>query len=370
MNLLYISSKKRWGGVSSWMNKTALGLQRRGHIIWIIAHPHGHFIKAADPKINLVKKKLGMDYNPLMVYFLTRFIKSRQIDLVVTNIEKEVIIGGIAARLCKIPNIRRVGREDDFNEKFKVKWHHKVLVNHSIVPCSLVRDNAVKRASWLDKNQFTIIYNGKNCVQYSKAEIAQKRKQWGLSGTDVIIGVTSQLARVKGIDSLIKVFGKINQNYPKTRLVISGAGREKENLQSLVKAQNLSSQVVFAGFTKNPLLSAAAYDIAVSNSTFEGFPNTVVEYFAASKPVITTNAGGVAEMVKHHENALLIDCKDEAGLYKNMEILLTNPEFAKKLGKNAAQTIKQGFSEDIMIAKLEDLFIREIKKHNKYNTKC
>ena len=57
----------------------------------------------------------------MMIYFIIRFIRKNQIDVMVTNIEKEVIVGGIAARICGIPNIRRVGREDDFNEKLKVK---------------------------------------------------------------------------------------------------------------------------------------------------------------------------------------------------------------------------------------------------------
>jgi hypothetical protein len=47
MNILYVYSKKRWGGVSSWMNKTALGLERKGHNVWILAHPNGRFIKSA-----------------------------------------------------------------------------------------------------------------------------------------------------------------------------------------------------------------------------------------------------------------------------------------------------------------------------------
>jgi len=362
MNILYISSKKRWGGVSGWMNRTALRLEEKGHTVWILAHPNGRFIKSASKSLKLLPKKLGMDYNPAMIYFITRFIKKNRIDLVVTNIEKEVIAGGISARICSIPNIRRVGREDDFNEKFKVKWHHRLLVDRCIVPCDLVRDNAMKRAKWLDGSQFTTIYNGKNCRQFSADEIEQQRKQWGCSDRHLIVGVTSQLSKSKGIDRLILVFQKIAKIYPETRLVITGEGKQKESLERLAREIDPSERIIFSGFSPDPFRVAAGYDIAVSNSRFEGFPNNVVEYFAAGKPVVTTNAGGVAEMVKHEENALLIPYDDDAQLYDKIIMLIENQELRKKLGQNAIKTIEKGFSEDIMIEKLEEMFKKSIKR--------
>ena len=338
------------------MNKTALGLERKGHNVWILAHPNGRFVQSASKKLKLFPKKLGMDYNPATIFFLVRFIKKKHIDLIITNIEKEVIIGGIAARICGIPNIRRVGREDDFNEKVKVKWHHRLFVDQCIVPCDLVRDNAMKRASWLNGSQFATIYNSSNYKRFSAAEIREQRKRWGLSHKDFIIGSTSQLTKVKGIESLIRVFHRILKNHPNCHLVITGEGKKKENFKNMARELDISDSIIFGGFAQNPMQAAAAYDIAVSNSQFEGFPNTVVEYFAVGKPVVTTDAGGVAEMVKHEENALLIPCGDDAQLYDKIISLIENPELRKKLGQNAMKTIEQGFSEDIMIENLETLY--------------
>lgn len=366
MNILYISSKKRWGGVSSWMHQTALGLERKGHNVWILAHPNGRFIKSASRGLRLLPKKLGMDYNPVMIYFLMRFIRKNYIDLVVTNIEKEVIAGGIAARICGIPNIRRVGREDDFSERFRVKWHHRLLVDHCIVPCNLVRENAMKRAKWLNGSKLTTIYNGRNCKRFSADEIEERRKKWGLSDKDFIIGATSQLARVykiKGIESLIHIFPRILKKYPNCCLVITGEGKEKENLENMARELNLSEHIIFGGFTRNPMWAAAAYDIAVSNSQFEGFPNTIVEYFAVGKPVVATDVGGVAEMAKNEENALLIPCGDDAQLYDRIALLIEGPELREKLGQNAMNTIKNGFSEEIMLENLEALFRNSIRNN-------
>ena len=338
------------------MRRTAIALEGRGHKIYILAHPSGRFIANTRGQQGVMPFKLGMDYNPRAIWFLFRFLKVNQIQAVVTNIEKEVIAGGIAARLVGIPNIRRVGREDDFNKKWKVKWHHQHLVDSCIVPCNLVRDNAVKRAPWLEKSQFTTIYNGKNPENFSREDIAQQRREWGLPDDSLVIGITTQLSRQKNVDRLVRVFARLRQRYHNIFLVVTGEGKEKQTLQKMVRDAQMEAWVVFSGFTAAPLKAAAAYDIAVCSSGFEGFPNTVVEYFAAARPVVTTDAGGVAEMVLNRENAILVPVGDDERLYGGIAALVEDPALRERLAGNAAKTIVESFSEDLMIERLEKFF--------------
>lgn len=354
MNLLYISSKKRWGGVSSWMQKTALGLEGRGHKVWILAHPEGRFAAAASSDVKVVLKKLGMDYNPVMIWWLVQFIKTHGIDLVVTNIEKEVAIGGIAARLSGIPNIRRVGREDDFNRRLKVRWNHQTLVDHCIVPCDYVRDRAIERAPWLRMEQFKTIYNGRNIVDNDPSEVEALRRSWGGATGRLVVGITAQLSRQKRIDLLIRAFSRVLKRLPGLVLVVTGEGPERSSLENLVTELGLAHAVVFAGFSHLPEFVSAAYDIAVSSSSIEGFPNTVVEYFAVGRPVVTTRAGGVCEMARNGHNALVVDVDDEAALAEAIHTLAVNPDYRRTLGENAMQTIRSGFSEDLMLEGLCD----------------
>jgi len=361
MRILYISSKKNWGGVTNWMNQTALGLENRGHDVHIVAHPAGRFVRSASPKLKIIPKKLGMDYNPWMIAFLRRFIKQKRIELMVTNIEKEVMIGGIAGRLCGIPNIRRVGREDDFNEKLRVKWHHRWLVDRCIVPCNLVRENALKRASWLDGSIFRTIYNGRNPVAIHRQDRLEQRAAWGLSEKEIVVGVTAQLIPVKSVDSLIRVFARLRVHAPNTRLVITGEGRQRGDLEILAKTLNVAAHTVFAGYSDAPLLSAGSYDIAVNPSRFEGFPNTLVEYLAAGRAVVTTDAGGVPEIVTDNHNGLIVPCGDEEKLLENLLTLIQKPELRVALEQNARKTILEKFSEDIMLDDLESFFSQTIQ---------
>ncbi len=100
--------------------------------------------------------------------------------------------------------------------------------------------------------------------------------------------------------------------------------------------------VVFSGFAADPLQVASAYDIAVSNSDFEGFPNTVVEYFAAGRPVVTTDAGGVEEMVNNHKNGILVPAGDDDRLYDAIALLIENDALRETFSGNIARLVSSG----------------------------
>ena len=363
MNILYISSKKRWGGIVSWMQRTAVGLEERGHRVWIVTHPDCRFTRSTEEKLRLIPRRLGMDFNPLAIGFLVRFIKRHRIDLVVTNIQKELLAGGIAARLSGIPNVRRIGNELDLNNKYRRR--QRLLVDHTIVPCDAVLKNAMKRSNWLEPAEFTTIYNGRNVKSYAGDEIEEERRRWGLSKDDVVIGSTSQLTTSKRLDRLIHVFSRVLERHPSCRLVITGEGPERKNLEALSVKLETSDRVVFPGFTSDAMRTAASYDIAVSNSAIEGFPNSVVEYFAAGTPVLATDVGGTGEMVKDGKNGILIEPENDDQLLKALLFLIENPDARARLSQAALETIRSGFSEDLMIERLEELFQRVVAQRKR-----
>ena len=362
MNILYISSKKRWGGVISWMENTSRALNKKGHNIWIITHPSSKYTSHVVGRDRIIVKKLGAEYNPISIVYLVWFIKKKNINIVVTNLEKEVGIGGIAAKICRIPNIRRVGREDDFFNRFKTKWNHEHLVTKSIVPCDDIKEKAKLRAPWLNTDNFTTIYNGRDPQSFTNTEVSNVRAAWGMGKNETVIGITAQLIKVKQVDKLIHVFKDLANGNNAVRLVISGEGREIENLKKLAMSLNLEKKVVFPGFTSNPILTAAGYDIAVLNSKNEGFPNSIVEYFAASKAVVSTNVGGVAEIIEDGVNGFLTKEGDNRDLLLKLKQLVENKNLRDMFSKNAGETLIKKFTEKQMIDHLESYFLQTIKK--------
>jgi glycosyltransferase involved in cell wall biosynthesis len=358
MNILFISSKKGWGGVATLMHRCALGLEARGHRAWILSHPDSLFTRSRPDGVTVIAKKLGMDFNPLMIAYLVGLIRKRRVDVVLTNIKKEVVTGGIAARLAGVPNVRMIGSPDDLNDS--VRWYQRRLVDHSIVPSDMTLKQAMENVDWLDPGTFTTVYAGKDPVALSPEEIGRQRLAWGLSDDDLIIGCTSQLASVKGLDGLVRAFARISAGHPACVLVLTGEGPERGRLEKLARDLGTACRVVFPGFSKDPALASAAYDIAVLNSLSEGFPNTLVEYFAAGKAVVCTRVGGIPELARDGENALVIPPGDEWALEEAILKLIEDPGLRAGLGEAALETVRQDFSEAKMVQALEDVLIKVV----------
>ncbi|MDA3814672.1 MAG: glycosyltransferase [Candidatus Cloacimonetes bacterium] len=361
MNILYISSKMRWVVVVSWMLRTAKGLENRGHYVWIISNPKSKFNTEMPKNIRLIPKVLGMDYNPISIIFLVRLIKKNKIDIVVTNIEKEISIGGIAAKICHIPNIRRVGREDDFFDRWKTRFNHQSFVTHNIVPCNDIAQQISEKFDWLHPRDFTTIYNGRNRQDFRNDEIVEQRKKIGLAENDKVIGITCRLSKVKYVQNLIEAFRKIAEVHPEWKLVITGEGSEKENLEKLAAESGFRNRIIFTGFSSDPILRAGAYDIGVLTSQKEGFPNTIVEYFASGIPVVATDVGGVREIIENDQNSFLVEFGNIEQLAAKFTLLMADEILRNNFAVRARQDLQEKFSETLMIDKLENLFLEQIK---------
>ena len=96
-----------------------------------------------------------------------------------------------------------------------------------------------------------------------------------------------RLVNVKGYDLLIKAFSLSDVNLTH-KLVISGDGPEKENLNTLVQKLKLSNKVVFTGFKENiyPLIKNA--DLCIISSRIEGFPNILNEMIYLNDKVLSS----------------------------------------------------------------------------------
>ncbi len=361
MRILYISSKKSWRGVVTWMKRTAIGLQKNGHDVWILTHKNSALAKNSHNKVNIIKENLGPDYNILKILKLVYFVKKNNIDLILTNIEKEIGIGGIAAKICKIPNIRRIGREDDFFRRFKTKINHKYLVSHSIVPCNYVSDKILEGNIWLNKNEFTTIYNGREPFLPGKKALDEVRNRLNISDDKNIIGITTRLHKIKYVNHLIKAFKTISAEYPNWILLITGDGTEKWKLKEMVENLSLQEKVIFNGFTENPMLISSLHDISILTSKLEGFSNSIVEYFAVGNPVVATDVGGVREIIKDGENGFLYPFGNINSLIDKISTLIESVDLRLKFKENALNTLKNNFTESKMIEDVEEFFMSRIK---------
>lgn len=353
MNILYISNKKKWGGITSWMQKTALDLEKRGHNVWIVSHKKSYFTRHASDEINIIPKNLGMDFNPITILWLVHLIYKLNIDLIVTNISKEVIIGGIAAKITRITHIRRIGNEKDYNHHLMKRFNN--LIDYTIVPSDYVKNKVLNMHNFLKKDKIVKIHNGVTPNYPTLSDVAKLKRRYKIPLSSIIIGYTGKFSSVKNIPTLLDIFSDLRNDYD-VHLILAGDGPQKNKIKRKIKELNIEQDVSLLGFVTNSEEIATMYDIGVLFSDIEGFSNSVVECMAVGTPVVCTDVGGQSEIVENNYNGFLIAPGKKEQLNDKLSILIDDKYKRKNFSQNCVQTIKNKFSEDIMLDKLEKIY--------------
>jgi glycosyltransferase involved in cell wall biosynthesis len=141
-----------------------------------------------------------------------------------------------------------------------------------------------------------------------------------------------RLDPLKRCDLLIEA---LRHTESRARLVIAGAGPQRENLERQVERLDLGERVVFAGFVpEDELLDLYAGSFGVLYAPVdEDYGYVTVEAFLSGKPVVTcTDSGGTLEFVEHGQSGLIVEPNPEA-MGSAVDELFHNREMAREMGE-------------------------------------
>lgn len=154
--------------------------------------------------------------------------------------------------------------------------------------------------------------------------------------------LTRSLEPLYNIPMALRAFASIKQNYPEARLDVVGGGSEEAALKSMVQ-QHGWSDVYFHGAVPNdeiPKFLAAA-DILLNPTNADNMPINLMEAFAAGVPVVTTNVGGIPDLVGKEERVLMVDADDAAAMARCIDELLREPQLVARLTGQARTLCSQ-----------------------------
>jgi glycosyltransferase involved in cell wall biosynthesis len=147
-------------------------------------------------------------------------------------------------------------------------------------------------------HKFLFIPNSINMSRFSPIGRAVARPQIGLKDSDLVIAYAGRLSAEKRISLLIECFAIISHTRPEATLLIAGEGPEQGALQKQIAELGLS-KVRFLGWLGREQLRTllSSTDVFVMLSWHEGFSNAALEALACGVPVVTTDVGGMREML-------------------------------------------------------------------------
>lgn len=285
MNIAFVNSTRKWGGVKTWCIDTAAALKEL-KIASVIFGKDKRFIdRAAQKKIESYQINFGPDYNPILIYRLYSFFIDRKISHVVANVGKDIKSAGIAARIAGIPLIVHVGSPGDIENTLENKILHNFTKPYFFCCSEYTKNGFLNNVPYAKKFNAAVIHPG---TEISKHEIQ--------TNETLKIITTSQLNKDKRhVDVLeaCKILADRNVDFS---LTIVGEGALSAELKELTLNLGLSDRVAFTGYVNDVGAELRAADIFILPSQCEPLGLALEEAMANGLIPIARNAGGAPEI--------------------------------------------------------------------------
>lgn len=171
----------------------------------------------------------------------------------------------------------------------------------------------------------------------------------------VTIGYVGRLAVEKRVDLLLRAVAAMD-NAPEVRLLICGDGPDRDALKAMAVELGIRDRVAFRGHVEDLAEAYRAMDIVALCSRREASSNAVLEALAFGTAVVTSDVGGLPELLGHGEWGCIVPGGDVVALAKGLQRLVTDPQLRRDLGRRGrAAAIERHDPDDIGRAWIECL---------------
>ena len=186
---------------------------------------------------------------------------------------------------------------------------------------------------------------------------AEVRRELGIPRKAPLVGTVGNFTPKKAHADLVEAFALLRREAPAARLVFVGLGPLEAELRERVARLGLDDAVVFAGFRTDAPRLAAAFDVFVLPSRFEGLSIALLEAMALGRAVVATRVGGNAEVIEDGVSGVLVKAGDRRALAAEVAALLNDAPRRRELGEEARRRAAR-FDIGVAAARMEEVYGR------------
>lgn len=166
-----------------------------------------------------------------------------------------------------------------------------------------------------------------------------------------------RLSEVKNQQMMLRAFGAFLAKGYDAKLQMLGRGEEEANLKSLAQDLGIQERVEFVGYVSNVEDYLMNAQVFLLSSRYEAQPLSILEAMAAGLPVISTDVGGVSDIVT--DNGILVPADNGNAMMQAMESLYTQPGLREKMAACAEHHV-QKFDLHHSVEGYQQLYLRHI----------
>jgi glycosyltransferase involved in cell wall biosynthesis len=329
----------------------AKGLMDRGHEATLICCSGSAIEKEAERRgIPVRPIRMLSEADPAAMLRMLRAIKKLQPDVVHLHSRRGAdLLGGIAARLARVPVIILSRRVDD-----RVRLDLIGRLKHLVLPHRLVAISDGIRRVLIDcgvpAERVELVHSGVVTSEFRcERDREWLRGEFGIETNAPVIGTIAQLIERKGHRFLFEAAVDILKEFPDTKFLVLGTGEECDPLDELVKGIGIAESVVFAGFRQDIAKIIPNLDIVLHPALREGLGVSLLQAASSGVAIVGTNAGGIPEIVRNEETGILIEPGDSLAIADACLRLLRDAGLRERFGEVARELVEREFSTEQMI---------------------
>lgn len=275
---------------------------------------------------------------------IKKIIKEFKPDIVHTHASKAGAIGRLAAIHCKVPVIIHTFHGHVFHSYFGklktnfYKFIERYLARKSTAIVAISSKQKIELSEIFEiapKEKIHIVPLGFDLTKFTINQEQNRkefRQKYNLAESQIAIGIIGRLAPIKNHDLFVEAIAFLKQHQsPLFKAFIIGDGDTKQPIMEACDKFQVSYSVnptddvdvIFTSWITNIDFALHGLDIVALTSLNEGTPVSIIEAQAAGKYVVSTNVGGI-EDVLHPECGLLSAVSDKSAFFENLLLAVNN----------------------------------------------
>jgi glycosyltransferase involved in cell wall biosynthesis len=300
-------------------------------------------------------------FDPGTYQALLKVLRDKQADILHMHGYGATTFGRMCAWRMGIPSILHEHANHGDTPWFQ-KVADRMLAPHTDLAIAVSESTGefTTRARLMPAERTKVVYLGAPLDEFARPrsadEVAAARAALGIAPGTTAIGTVTRLMPAKGNTYLVDAVPQVLQAHPNVRCFIVGEGELRAQLEAQATALNLGDRLVFTGFTRDVAAALSALDILVFPSLAEGTPLTMFEALAMGKPIVSTDADGLKDILTGNRDALIVPRENPQLLADAIVSLANDPARRAELG---AEARRAGARYDIkaFVEKMERLYV-------------
>lgn len=187
-------------------------------------------------------------------------------------------------------------------------------------------------------------------------EGAAVRARFWIPEDRFLIGWLGRMTGIKRVDDLLAAFHELRRRGVDADLMLVGDGPLRSELQQRAAMLGIEDCCHFAGFSEQVAPFLAAFDTVALTSANEGTPVTLIEALAAERPVVSTDVGGVSDVVQHGTSGFLVPAGGVTETADALERLARSPELGRDFGRAGRAHVLPRYSIPRLVDDVDTLY--------------